>query len=235
MGEFRSFWFDCDSTLSAIEGVDELTLALPKALQREIKALTEAAMNGTVPLAEVYERRLATIAPSRDQLEAVGKLYVEKLVPGAREVVGALGFLGKTVGIVSGGLAPIVRVLARSIGVPIANVHAVDIHFAKDGTYLDFERKSPFWRNGGKREFFAALGPRSRPICFVGDGATDLEAQDAVELFVGFGGVVAREAVRRRARAFVTRLADVLPLSLTAAERERLGSKPEFASLLTPG
>ena len=82
MGEFRSFWFDCDSTLSAIEGVDELTLALPKALQREIKALTEAAMNGTVPLAEVYERRLATIAPSRDQLEAVGKLYVEKLVPG---------------------------------------------------------------------------------------------------------------------------------------------------------
>lgn len=228
---FRSFWFDCDSTLSAIEGVDELTRILPDVARREIAALTEAAMNGTLPLAEVYERRLATIAPSRGMLAAIGALYVEKLVPGARELVAALHFLGKEVGIVSGGLREVVLVLARALGIPDSHVHAVELHFAADGSYRDFDRSSLFWRNGGKRTFFAGLGAAARPICFVGDGATDLEAKDAVELFVGYGGVVTRELVRRGAARFVTALRELPELTLTADELGCLRARPEFAKL----
>jgi phosphoserine phosphatase len=228
---FRSFWFDCDSTLSAIEGVDELTRVLPERIQREIKALTEAAMDGTLPLADVYEKRLAVIAPTRAMLDEVGRLYVEKLVPGAREVVAALQFLGKRVGIVSGGLLPVVLVLARELGVAPEDVHAVDVRFDRDGRYVEFSRASPLWRNGGKRELFASFGDGPRPICFVGDGATDLEAKDAVELFVGFGGVAEREVVRRGAGAFVMRLADVLGVALTETEASRLASVPRFAHL----
>ena len=60
---FAAVWFDCDSTLSAIEGVDELLQFVSPELRRDLAALTTQAMNGTLPLATVYVQRLASIAP----------------------------------------------------------------------------------------------------------------------------------------------------------------------------
>ena len=34
-------------------------------------------------------------------------------------------------------------------------------------------------------------------VCFVGDGSTDLDTQEAVELFIGFGGVIRRKKSRK--------------------------------------
>ena len=44
----------------------------------------------------------------------------------------------------------------------------------------------------------------------VGDGATDAQAKPPADAFVGFGGVVARSAVREKADWFVTDFADVV-------------------------
>ncbi len=199
---YEAVVFDCDSTLTAIEGIDELCGALPSEQADRVAALTRAAMNGEVPLADVYERRLAIVRPSAEALRVVGQRYVERIVPGAREVVGALRERGVEVGIVSGGLAPAVRVLARELGLADDTVHAVDVCFDEEGQYLDFDRASPLWRNHGKVEVLAALRDRRSPLLFVGDGVTDLEARDVVDRFVGFGGVVAREAVMQGADAF---------------------------------
>ena len=49
---------------------------------------------------------------------------------------------------------------------------------------------------------------------FVGDGVSDLEAKPAVDLFIGFGGVVVRPRVKENADLYVTNLRDVLPTSL---------------------
>ncbi len=50
--------FDCDSTLSAIEGIEELArLRQPEVLAR-VEAMTTAAMNGSVPIEEVFAQRL---------------------------------------------------------------------------------------------------------------------------------------------------------------------------------
>lgn len=232
---FASIWFDCDSTLSAIEGIDELVRPLPAAAQQELLLLTERAMNGELPLAEVYERRLAAIAPTRAQVDAVGALYVERVVADAKAVVEALRFLGKQVGVVSGGLLPPVLALARHLGIDDACVFAVPLQFAADGRYADFDRASPLWRNGGKIDVLNALPTASRPLAFVGDGATDLETQGkAADLFVGFGGVVARPAVRRGAETFVDGpgLAGVLPHVLTSHELASLAAHPTRAGLL---
>lgn len=232
---FASVWFDCDSTLSAIEGVDELLQWAPVALRTDVAALTEQAMNGTLPLAEVYETRLRLLAPRREQLDRIGELYVTRLVPDAALVVAALQQLGKPVGIISGGLLPAVQHVARSLDIPAELVHAVPIRFAADGSYLDFDRRSPLWRNGGKVEVVRALPPSMHPLAFVGDGITDAETRDHVARFVGFGGVVARPNVRARAHAFVTTksLAGVLPHLLTTAECQQLGATPGFAALLS--
>ena len=52
-------------------------------------------------------------------------------------------------------------------------------------------------------------GQQFTTFVMVGDGASDLETRPAVDLFVGFGGFVARERIRREAAAFVTSLASV--------------------------
>lgn len=232
---FASVYFDCDSTLVAIEGVDELLQFADPALRADIARLTEAAMNGSLPLAEVYETRLRRLAPRREQLDRIGELYVAHAVPFAREVIASLQHLGKQVGIVSGGLLVPVQHLAQALGVPLANVHAVPLSFAADGSYRDFDHRSPLWRNQGKVEVVRALPADHRPVAFVGDGVTDLEVQGTADRFLGFGGVVTRPRVRDEAEVFTPgpTLAAVLPFLLTAAECDRLRGEPAFAPLLS--
>ena len=231
---YAAVYFDCDSTLSAIEGVDELLRCADPALRAQIAALTDAAMNGTLPLADVYEQRLCRLAPDREQVERIGALYVERLLPDAAAVVQALQAAGKHVGIVSGGLLGPVLQVARHLGIPEANVHAVALRFDDAGRYVDFDRTSPLWRNGGKVEVLRALPDAHRPVAFVGDGATDAETRGHVACFVGFGGVVARPLVRASADVWVAspRLAAVLLHVLSPDELARLRADERFAALV---
>lgn len=189
---FRTVIFDCDSTLSAIEGIEELA----RDHREEIARLTDLAMRGAVPLQEVYGRRLELIRPSRADVERIGELYIARLVPGAAETVAALASAGTVLQVLSGGLLPAVAHLARHLGIGADRVAAVDVQFAADGSYAGFDAGSPLARAGGKREWVEAhLARLPRPILLVGDGATDLEARPAVEAFAAFAGVVRRPDV----------------------------------------
>lgn len=211
--------FDCDSTLSAIEGIDELAAGR----RDEVEALTEAAMRGDVPLEAVYGRRLELIRPTRAALDELAAKYVERIVPDAAEVIGALSFEGIDVRIMSGGLRPAVLAVAHALGVAEERVAAVDIHFDGDGAYAGFDHRSPLARAGGKREVMSVWRQEiGGPVMMVGDGATDLEARGVADLFVAYAGVVHRTAVVSAADVVVHShsLAPVLPLAL-AGERPR--------------
>ena len=212
MSAFRTVILDCDSTLSSIEGIDELAAAHAA----EVASLTDAAMRGELRLEEVYGRRLALVRPTRPALDALGALYVERLVPDAREVVRALQEGGIAVRILSGGLLPAVLAVARELGVDDSHVAAVDVAFDDAGGYAGFDERSPLARAGGKAEVIAAWSGLPRPSMLVGDGKTDLEARDAVDSFVAFAGVVAREPVMAGADVVVraASLAPVLALAL---------------------
>ncbi|MCK5943188.1 MAG: haloacid dehalogenase [Planctomycetes bacterium] len=232
---FHSVYFDCDSTLSSIEGVDELLQFADPELRRDIAELTTQAMDGTLPLAEVYETRLRKLAPRRSQLDEVGAHYVANVVPDGAATIAALRFVGKHVGIVAGGLLLPVQHLARHLGVPLEHVHAVPLLFDERGDYVDFDHDSPLWQNGGKVPVVLGAPAEHHPMAFVGDGITDLETRPHVARFIGFGGVVARPNVRAGAEHFVDgpSLAAVLPLVLTDDELARLRAEPRFTSLLS--
>jgi phosphoserine phosphatase len=232
---FAAIYFDCDSTLTAIEGIDELVTDAAPAVRAEIAALTAAAMAGELPLAQVYERRLALLAPRREQVARLADLYRQHAVPDAGEVIAALHHLGKHTGILSGGIFEPVSRFARWLGISGQNVHAVPVAFTADGAYDGFQRASPLWRNGGKVEALRALPADHHPLAFVGDGITDAELRGHVARFVGFGGVVARPRVRELADVYVAepRLAAVLPHVLAADELAALAAVPRFAPLLS--
>ena len=191
MPAFRTVIFDCDSTLSSIEGIEELAIGH----KSEIARLTDLAMQGAVPLEDVYGRRLELIRPSRRDVERIARLYVAHLVPGAAEVVRELMARAVGVYILSGGLRPAVEVVGRYLGVPESRIGAVDLWFDEQGGYAGFDAGSPLARSGGKRQWVEARTDLVRPVLLIGDGATDLEARPAVDRFAAFAGVVRRESV----------------------------------------
>lgn len=204
---------DCDSTLTAVEGVDELAAEQRAA----VEALTDAAMRGELPLEAVYGRRLEMIRPDRAQVDALGRRYIEALVPDAVELMAALRAEGIEVRIMSGGLLPAVLAVAAALGVREDAVAAVGITFDGDGGYAGFDAASPLARAGGKLDVLRSWrADVSGRIMMVGDGATDLEAADAADVFVAYAGVVERATVVAGADVVIRSrsLAPVLPLAL---------------------
>jgi phosphoserine phosphatase len=209
---YRFVFFDVDSTLVTIEGIDVLAAGNP-----EIVRLTDAAMNGEIPLDQVYGKRLEIIRPTRSEVEALGQRYVASLVDGVEETIGALQGAGVDVHLVTAGIAQAIAPLAAHLNIAPRAVHAVPLHFDAAGAYAGFDHRSLLTRPGGKELVVRAVLARAKGrSAFVGDGITDLETRSVVDLFIGFGGVCLRERVKEGARVYVEEptLRAVLPYLL---------------------
>lgn len=224
---FDLVFFDCDSTLSTIEGIDELAKLKGKDLR--VSILTDKAMNGDLDLSEVYGKRLKAIRPTLGQLKAVEERYNETIVEDAQAVVSGLQFLQKEVFIISGGLVDAVRGFGRRLGIAQDHIRAVELEYNElsgewwryhepnaqhQKTYLEYV-EGPLTVSTGKPQIIEELsrGLFGRRF-MIGDGSSDLATRDVVDLFVGYGGVVAREKVRNGSDVFIecASLAPVLPL-----------------------
>ena len=207
--------FDCDATLSALEGIDQL--AALAGVAEQVSALTHRAMNGEIPLDAIYGERLALIRPRQRDLATIAEQYLERTVPGARETIAALHARGIKVAIVSGGILDAILPLAASLGVAPADTFAVRLQFDENGDYRGFE-PSPLTTAAGKAAIVAAWKRANhlQRVAMVGDGMSDVAARapGAADVIIGYGGVVAREAVRQAADHYSTAadLRDLLPL-----------------------
>lgn len=201
---FTHACFDCDSTLTRIEGIDWLA----EQAGVDVAALTRQAMEGQLPLEEVYGRRLELVRPDRKAVRRLGEAYVAALVDGAPEVIAELGTAGVAVHLVSAGIRQALLPFAAALAVPLERLHAVELRFDREGSYGGFE-PGPLTRSGGKREVVTSIMADGGHCAFIGDGATDLETVDLVERFIGFGGVVRRPAVATACEHYITELREL--------------------------
>jgi phosphoserine phosphatase len=204
--------FDCDSTLSAIEGVDELARGGGPAIFAQVEAMTNEAMNGAIPVEAVFGRRLELIRPTRASVAVVAQRYIDTIEPTARATVAYLVQHGWSPVIVSGGFRQAIQPLATLLG--IKQVEAVDLFFDAEGNYRGYDETFPTTRSGGKPEVVARLIREILPATsvMVGDGVSDWEAKRVVNRFVGFGRYVQRAAVRAGADNFIESLEDLTRL-----------------------
>jgi phosphoserine phosphatase len=238
---YRLIFLDCDSTLSRIEGIDEL--ARMKGVTEQVARLTRQAMDGEIGLEEIYAERLRLLTPTRGEMRTLARRYSETLVEDARGLVAALLFLQREVFIVSSGLAPPVKSFGRWLGLPAGHVRAVELKFdqltgawweygqgeSQEERYLNHE-DSRLAESQGKAAVIGELRAEAGGgrALLVGDGVSDLEARAAVDLFVGFGGVVLRERVAAEADIYITcpTLAPILPIAATPAAYRRCRGTP---------
>lgn len=236
-------FFDCDSTLSCIEGIDEL--AREKGILNEIKKLTDAAMGGEVHLQSIYDRRLKLVCPTRAEIQALEYRYRQTLIPDAAGVIQTLSQIGKELFIVSGGLLPAVLPFGVWLGIPQQNIRAVDVQYnALSGLWWDYQQdrwgqrpdlecmnpeETPLIESNGKPKVIKdLLRGRSGRTMLVGDGVSDLAARSVVDLVIGFGGVATRQRLMTEADVFIksNSLAPVLVFGLSQTEKEKLENTP---------
>lgn len=200
---FASVVIDVDSTLCGIEGIDWLAERRGTEVGRAVTELTDQAMRGEIALDSVYGARLALVKPGASDVAALAEAYRSSVAPGAAEAIERLRTADRRVILVSGGLREAILPVARELGLPDADVHAVPVRFDAAGGYLGYDEASPLARSSGKPEVVSTLGLPHRVLA-LGDGATDLELRRVADAFAAFTGFVSRTAVVAGADVVVT-------------------------------
>ena len=220
---YEHIFFDCDSTLTTVEGIDILAESAGKKWRVEV--LTKAAMDGDLDLEEVYAKRLQAVKPTRKQILDIRRSYKKNIVEDAYQLIAALQFLGHNVYIISGGLAEPVKEFGVFLGVPEENIRAVGVTYNElsgkwwiggDVQYMAY-KEGALTVSDGKAEIVRELiGQNNGRSLLIGDGTSDLLAGRAVDLFVGYGGVEKRQRVLEAASVYL-HTASLAPLLALAA------------------
>ena len=200
---------DCDSTLSSIEGIDELGRLRGPEVFKAVEDMTNAAMNGGTPMEAIFAKRLEIIRPTQAELASIGAKYVATVEPTALAALARLRAAGWRIAIVSGGFTQAIRPLADFLG--IERVEAVPLKFAADGSYAGYDEDAPTSKSKGKNvvarrlraEFQATL------VIMVGDGASDLEVKGDADKVIGFGRYAQRPKVVAGADVFIHALSEL--------------------------
>jgi phosphoserine phosphatase len=195
--------FDLDSTLTTIEGIDELGKL--KNAGTEIEALTNKAMNGEISLEDVFKLRLDIIQPHQSDLQKIAQKYLENITPGAEDVVAELQKDHK-VFMVTGGYYLCAKEIADAL--QIKTWYSNRLLFDNLGNYLGIDETIPLWQNHGKAFCVGEIRKLvPQKTIMVGDGHSDLEAN--ADIFICFSGVTHRESVAKHANYTITELSEI--------------------------
>ena len=213
-----AIFFDCDGTLSQIEGIDEL--AKMNHVYDQVAALTEQAMSETGVNHALYSERLQLTQPKQAQALAVADQYYINLTQDAQAVINLLNAIGKNLFIISAGNNPSVQQFAKKLGIPAERALAVELYFDEQGDYTGYDESCRLSHIDGKSTTIGRMQSQFPRTLLVGDGLNDLEAASTVTRFVGFAGNAYRNHVAEQAEFFIQcpSLLPLLPLCLTADE-----------------
>ncbi|MFH1405247.1 MAG: HAD-IB family phosphatase [Patescibacteria group bacterium] len=216
--QYQQFFFDFDSTIVATETLD--LLAKMKGIGPEVEKMTEASMNGEVRLEDVFAKKMDMIAPCRADIDQVILYCKRNLVEGIAETFHALQFLKKEVYIVTSNFYEIAGPVGQSLNIDKDHVISNFLYFDDQGEYTGISDDSMLCKSGGKANAIEPHLCEDKLAVFIGDAASDLATKGTADLFVGFGGVVARNIVRENADIFFDseNMVDLLRLVLDKTE-----------------
>jgi phosphoserine phosphatase len=194
--------FDCDGTLSAIEGITELATLNNKT--EIIRQLTEEAMGGSGLTIDLYRQRLDIVKPTRQQCKIVAEKYIQHVTRNAKETIKKLQENNIAVYIMSAGVDACVLPFAKYLNITANNTFSVPILFTPNGTYQNFDATCELTSNDGKLILAKNLKNKHNKIVAVGDGMNDVSMKSELVKFIGFGGAFYREKIKALSDHYIT-------------------------------
>ncbi|KAG1714286.1 Phosphoserine phosphatase [Nymphon striatum] len=184
--------FDVDSTVCKDEGIDELAKYCE--VHELVSQMTRRAMSEGTDFKESFKARLNAMNLTKDKLRGYTESHKPNFTEGIQDVVKKLHSNGSLVFLISGGIESLILPVAKILNIPKERVFCNKLNFSDTGHYCGFEERDTC-NSGGKQKVISRIRKEYgiKTIVMVGDGMTDLEASNQADLFIGFGGNIARE------------------------------------------
>jgi phosphoserine phosphatase len=174
---------DVDSTLVQGEVIE--MLAAQAGCEREVAAVTDAAMRGELDFEASLRARVALLEGL--PVAAVDRVRAAvQLTPGARTLVRTLKRMGYAVGVVSGGFTAVVEDIVASLGLDHAVANELEVADGRLTGQLVGQVVDRAGKAAALRRFAALEGVTMAQTVAIGDGANDLDMLEAAGLGIAF-------------------------------------------------
>lgn len=182
--DFGLVAMDMDSTLIAIESIDELAEMLN--VKPQVAEITQSTMRGEIEFAESLIRRTALLEGLPQ--DALQKVYDEKvkLNSGAEKMLQRMQLAGIKTMVVSGGFTFFTDRIRTKLGLDYAFANTLDIKNGKLtgqvlGNIIGAEGKAD-----ALKRVQDELGLKKEQVIAIGDGANDLKMLEAAGIGIAF-------------------------------------------------
>lgn len=173
LSDFKLIAMDMDSTLLAIESIDEIADMLN--IKAQVAEITQQTMQGKMNFEESLVRRTALLQGLHQ--DALQRVYDErvKLNPGAEIMLQKAKRAGLKTMVISGGFTFFTERIKAKLGLDFAAANVLDIH---DNKLTGQVRGEIIGRQGKAqvlRQVCEALNLKREQVITVGDGANDMD------------------------------------------------------------
>ncbi len=202
----KYFILDFDSTFTKVEGLDELAeIALAgngskDAIVSQIRAITNAGMEGKLAFRDSLIQRLALLRANRAHLQVLIGVLREKITDSVKRNRSFFETYADNILIVSSGFREFVEPIVTEYGIKPENIYANEFIFDEQDNITGFRDSIALAHDNGKVTLLTQLNLPGE-VYVIGDGYTDYEIRKAglANTFYAFTENVSRDRVTENA------------------------------------
>lgn len=216
----KYFVIDFDSTFTKVEAFDALADISLKdhpdrnSIKKQIEAITNQGMDGTLSVRESLKKRLELLSPTRLHLEQLVTVLKGKVSESFKRNRTFFEENADSIYIISNGFHAFIDPIVTEFGVKKENIFANRFHFNEKGAVVGFDEENPLSSNNGKVEQLKRLNLPG-DVYVIGDGYTDYEIKHSglANKFFAFTENVERDSVLSKADHIAPSLDEFLYLN----------------------
>ena len=184
INEQKYFVIDFDSTITKVEGLDQLAaIALKenpngKEIVDKIIHLTELGMSGKLSFSEALKQRISLLKANKTHLNSLVEFLKENISDSFKRNINFLNKYSDQILVVSSGFKEFILPITEILGIKSENVFANSFIFNENGDILGVDNTNVLSQTGGKIELLKSLKLEGH-ISVIGDGFTDYEIKKA--------------------------------------------------------
>lgn len=200
--EKKIFIIDFDSTITKVEGLDQLAaIALAHSsdgtkVVQQIKELTDAGMNGELSLSESLSKRMSLLNANKRHVDALVEFLLENISESFERNKKFLQEYADQILVVSSGFKDFIIPVVSYLGLKAENVYANTFIYNDNGDIIGVDNSNVLSQTGGKIELVKSLNLDAH-VSVIGDGFTDYEIKQhgLADRFYAFVENVERQKV----------------------------------------